>query len=147
MKEINVYKNKSFSELEWNLGDLIALDNTDKEHPWPLLLGYPKQILKGHDKSLQGIKLLYPSQDGDLEKWTFVPNEQMITLWDPIYLNRVKIEVIRDKYPYCDAYIIEKAVSGIENVSDYYDKHHKDLESQVPLFFLLMSKFFEGKYL
>jgi len=69
-KQISVYDNASFSELEWTPGELVAFDNTELEAPSSLLLTIPKKIIRGHYNSPKGFRLIYSSQDGEREEWT-----------------------------------------------------------------------------
>lgn len=47
MKKVDIYNNKSLGELDWDLGDLIALDNSNPNLSEPFILAMPNDIFRG----------------------------------------------------------------------------------------------------
>ncbi len=130
-KQISIDKNTSFSELDWNPGELIALDNTDAEYPSPLILGIPKNIVRGYDKSNEGMKLLYYSYYGEREEWTLYPIGNLIQLWGPDrYKNKLEpnFKLIKEKFQPKGTYFVENAISGEEKIKEYFQESKQGLD-------------------
>ena len=120
-KQISIDKNNSFSELDWNPGELIALDNTDSEYPSPLILTIPKDIIRGHD-STKGIKILYHAYNGEREEWTLNYTGNLMQLWGPDrYTNKLKpnFKIAKENFPPKGIYFVEYAISGEEKIKEY----------------------------
>ncbi len=130
-KEINIYKNKSYSELDWTPGELIAFDNTDLEYPSPLILAIPKKIVKGFEDSSKGMNLLYHPQDGEDEKWTLYYQGNMLCLWSPNYkkgLDVPNFKSFKKGSPRRYGYFVESALAGREAVQKYLQGSNFNLD-------------------
>lgn len=121
-KQINRNRNKSFSELNWSPGELLAFDDTDSDLPSPLLLTIPKKIVTGYKDSPQGIKLLYCPVNGEREELTLYSEGDMIMLWSPNYgkgLRFPNFDIIHEGFSQGHAYFVESALAGRGAVQEY----------------------------
>jgi|WetSurMetagenome_2_1015567.scaffolds.fasta_scaffold244216_2 hypothetical protein len=121
-KRINVHQNTSLSQLDWKSGEVIAFDNDDPEWSSPILLAIPKEIVKGFEDSLKGVKLIYtPNCNWKREEWTLYFEGNILEL-GPISnrkSNSLNFNMRPRGYAYGNAYVIETALSGKEAIQEY----------------------------
>lgn len=76
-KQINIYNNKSFSELEWSPGELIMFENLGiGDDSRPPFLVIPRKIVKGFENNDNCIKFAYGFHNygsKENEYWTLYP--------------------------------------------------------------------------
>lgn len=132
-KIINRYDNKSLSELEWQVGELVALHNRDIEFQSPLVLLSIRDMVQGFYK--EGVNVLFYPQNGKKEEWTIKTFGNSFQLWCP-YPNIQEGEIpniicFERGFPESGAYLVEEAIAGRENIIGYLRENYLGIYAEV----------------
>lgn len=76
---------KTFRELEWESGTIMALDNPFFGDKMPFVLAIPEEILPGFNDEDDGLQFYFPTIEGKLEEWTLKAKGDAIGLWATEY--------------------------------------------------------------
>lgn len=126
IRSIDYTKNKSFLELDWKIGEVMGLDNSDLDFPQPFILAIPERITRGFDRT--GLRFVFQNSDllkeelGKREEYTLHPRGYMLGLLDDGMRKDPKFDIIKRGLPNDGLYFVEKAYSGKETVKRALDR-------------------------